>query len=44
MTEPFTMEKWNQFELILKDNELQELLNKIYLNKDIIDDKNKEMK
>ena len=37
-------EKWDAFTLILQEHKLNELLNKIYTNKDLIDDKMKEMK
>ena len=39
-----TMDKWDTFTVMLKDYQLQEFLNKIYLNKDLIEDKQKDMK
>ena len=38
------MDKWDAFTLILQENKLNEFLNKIYMNKDLVEDKMKEMK
>ena len=44
MTNNLTMDAWDNFTIILKENQLQELLNQIYKHKNLATAKADEMK